>query len=215
MEKMFFRRIHKNEETKLCSIHPCLLGMLPPWNFCSLKSKIATFFLTWVWPPTHFSTLRFWFRWVGFPSKESWVQLIVDKQETRPTASLRDRSLWIDKLGIWICDKLLVLLVYPVLILTSNNHQPHWLKDWKPKRGKCKQIIKSVPLNRQMECLTTWWTNSVCLWSEILFLLMWGSVDILCQIEEKNCLFFTYIDLPWPITLSLILTFCLYGGAHL
>ena len=102
-------------------------------------------------------------------------------------------SLWIDKLGIWICDKLLVLLVYPVLILTSNNHQPHWLKDWKPKRGKCKQIIKSVPLNRQMECLTTWWTNSVCLWSEILFLLMWGSVDILCPIEEKIVFFFTYI----------------------
>ena len=110
-----------------------------------------------------------------------------------------NRSLWIDKLGIWICDKLLVLLVYPVLILTFNKHQPHRLKDWKPKRGKCKQIIKSVPpcsltLNRQMELLTTWWTNSVCLWSEILFLLMWGSVDILCPIEEKNCLFY----LSWP-----------------
>ena len=72
----------------------------------------------------------------------------------------------------------------------------------------------NLTLNRQMECLTTWWTNSVCLWSEILFLLMWGSVNILCPIEEKNCLFLL-LDLPWPITLSLILTFCLYGGAHL
>ena len=33
---------------------------------------------------------------------------------------------------------------------------------------------------------------------------------------RKNCLFFyLYLDLPWPITLSLILTFCLYWGAHL
>ena len=73
----------------------------------------------------------------------------------------------------------------------------------------------SLTLNRQMKLLITWWTNSVCLWCEIPFSLdvriCWHSLSN----WRKKLSFFTYIDLPWPITLSLILTFCLYGGAYL
>ena len=95
--------------------------------------------------------------------------------------------------------QLLVLLVYPVLILTSNNHRPHRLKDWKPKRGKCKQIIKSVyrAVSLWIGKWNFWQPDEQIQYAcEVTFFFSWCEdlLTFFVQLKKK----FVFFYLSWP-----------------